>query len=67
MIGQRIHQARKAAGLTLAGLGEQIGLSHTAIQKFEHGKLTPLHPSFWHWPRRAGFVPNIFSGRFLSS
>lgn len=41
MIGQRIHQARKAAGLTLAGLGEQVGLSHTAIQKFEHGKLTP--------------------------
>ncbi len=41
MIGERIHQARKAAGLTLAELGAQLGVSHTAIQKFEQGLLTP--------------------------
>ena len=41
MIANRIRQARLAAGLTLAELGKQIGLSHTAIQKFEKGILTP--------------------------
>jgi Zn-dependent peptidase ImmA (M78 family)/transcriptional regulator with XRE-family HTH domain len=41
MIGQRIYQARKAAGLTLVELGEKLGVSHTAIQKFEQGRLTP--------------------------
>ncbi|NTW55494.1 MAG: ImmA/IrrE family metallo-endopeptidase [Chlorobiaceae bacterium] len=41
MIGERIYKARKVAGLTLAELGAQIGVSHTAIQKFEKGILTP--------------------------
>lgn len=41
MIGERILQARKAAGLTLAELGTQLGITHTAIQKFEQGRLTP--------------------------
>ena len=41
MIANRIRQARLAAGLTLAELGKQLGLSHTAIQKFEKGILTP--------------------------
>ena len=33
MIADRIRQARLAAGLTLGALGEQVGVSHTAIQK----------------------------------
>ncbi|MCD8503843.1 MAG: XRE family transcriptional regulator [Burkholderiaceae bacterium] len=41
MIADRIRQARLAAGLTLAELGNQLGVSHTAIQKFEKGFLTP--------------------------
>ncbi|NTV24724.1 MAG: ImmA/IrrE family metallo-endopeptidase [Chlorobiaceae bacterium] len=41
MIAQRIYQARKAAGLTLVELGAKLGVSHTAIQKFEQGRLTP--------------------------
>jgi Zn-dependent peptidase ImmA (M78 family)/transcriptional regulator with XRE-family HTH domain len=41
MIGARITRARKAAGLSLRALAEQTGLSHTALNKFEHGKLTP--------------------------
>ena len=35
MIGERIRMARLAAGLTLMAMGERLGLSHTAIQKFE--------------------------------
>ena len=41
MIADRIRQARLAAGLTLGALGEQVGVSHTAIQKYEKGLLTP--------------------------
>jgi Zn-dependent peptidase ImmA (M78 family)/DNA-binding XRE family transcriptional regulator len=40
-IGQRLKQARKAARLTLRSLGELVGLSHTAVQKFEIGGLVP--------------------------
>lgn len=41
MLGPRIHQARLAAGLTLKALGEQADVTHTTIQKYEKGVLTP--------------------------
>ena len=41
MIGIRITRARKAAGLSLRALAEQTGVSHTTLNKFEHGTLTP--------------------------
>ena len=41
MIADRIRQARLAAGLTLGALGEKVCVSHTAIQKYEKGLLTP--------------------------
>lgn len=40
-MADRIHQARLAAGLTLAALGSRVGVSHTAIQKYEKGLVTP--------------------------
>jgi len=41
MIGNRIRQARLAAGLTLDALGKKIGVTHNAIQKYEKGAMTP--------------------------
>lgn len=41
MLGQRIQRARKALGLSLRELGEQISLSHAAIKKYEHNEMTP--------------------------
>jgi Zn-dependent peptidase ImmA (M78 family)/DNA-binding XRE family transcriptional regulator len=41
MLGQRIHQARLAAGLTLEALGQQLGVTKAAIQKYEKGTVTP--------------------------
>lgn len=41
MLGERLKRARMLSGLSLRGLGERVGLSHTAIQKFELGILTP--------------------------
>lgn len=42
MLGNRIKRARKAMGLSLRGLAEQLApLTHTAIQNYENGKTTP--------------------------
>lgn len=41
MIGSRITRARKAAGISLRALAERTGVSHTTLNKFEHGALTP--------------------------
>lgn len=41
MIGERIKRARKAAGLSLRALAEQVGVSQTAINKYEKESLMP--------------------------
>lgn len=41
MIGERIHQARKAAGLTLRALAEKVDISAMAISKYETNKSIP--------------------------
>lgn len=41
MIEQRLKNARLSAGLTLMELGERVGVSHTAIQKYEKGLTVP--------------------------
>ena len=41
MIGDRIHQARKSAGLSMRALGEKAGISAMAISKYESNKSTP--------------------------
>ncbi len=41
MIGERIKQARTAAGLPLRGLADKVGISAMAISKYENGKSTP--------------------------
>lgn len=41
MFGERLERARKAAGLSLRALGEKVGVSQTAISKFEKNQLVP--------------------------
>ena len=41
MIGKRLHRARKAADLSLRDLAEQVGVSHTWINKFEKDQAMP--------------------------
>jgi Zn-dependent peptidase ImmA (M78 family)/DNA-binding XRE family transcriptional regulator len=41
MIGERIQQARKAAGLSLRALAEKTGVTAMAISKYENGQSTP--------------------------
>lgn len=40
-IGERIREARKAKGLTLEELGEQLGVSHAAVSRWENDERTP--------------------------
>ena len=40
-IGIRIERARKASGLSLRALGEEVGISHTALSKYEQGTVIP--------------------------
>ena len=60
MIADRIRQARLAAGLTLAALGEQVGVSHTAIQKYEKGLLTPSSSQLLKLARACGIRTEYF-------
>lgn len=41
MIGERIHRARKANGLSLRHLAEKTGISHTTLDHYEKGKRVP--------------------------
>lgn len=38
-LGQRIHAARKAKGLTLLEIADKVGLSEATIQRYEAGKI----------------------------
>ncbi|MDP3840997.1 MAG: XRE family transcriptional regulator [Oxalobacteraceae bacterium] len=60
MIGNRIRQARLAAGLTLAALGEQVGVTHTAIQKYEKGTMTPPSSQLLKLARACGIRVEYF-------
>lgn len=60
MIGNRIRQARLAAGLTLAALGEQIGVTHTAVQKYEKGTMTPPSSQLLKLARACGVRVEYF-------
>jgi len=41
MIGARLHRARKASGLSLRDLGHELGISHTAVSKYEKDQVMP--------------------------
>ena len=41
MIGERLRRARKGADLSLRALSDAVGLSHTAIDKYEKDQLVP--------------------------
>lgn len=41
MLGKRIQRARKARGLSLRDLGDQVELSHAAIKKYEDDEVIP--------------------------
>ncbi|MFC1641064.1 helix-turn-helix domain-containing protein [Myxococcota bacterium] len=45
MLGERIRRARALSGLSLRELAERSGVSHTALNRYEHGDMTPTSPT----------------------
>lgn len=41
-VGQRIREARKAYGITLAELGERVGISESNMQRYESGYIASV-------------------------
>lgn len=60
MIGKRIRQARLSAGLTLDALGDKVGVTHTAIQKYEKGTMTPPSSQLLKLARACGIRVEYF-------
>ena len=60
MIADRIRQARLASGLTLVALGKKVDVSHTAIQKYEKGLLTPSSSQLLKLARACGIRTEYF-------
>jgi len=54
MIGERIHRARKSAGHSLRALAENAGISHTTLNKYEHGTQMPGSPQLAALARALG-------------
>ena len=48
MIGERLKRARAAAGLSMAELGERVGVSANMIKKYEHDESMPGFEVFWN-------------------
>ena len=48
MLGERIQQARKAAGLSLRGLAEKTGVTAMAISKYERNESVPSSKVLYH-------------------
>ena len=55
MIGKRLKRARTAAGLSLAELGKQVGVSANMIKKYEHDESCPASRLTGIFRRRCKF------------
>jgi len=60
MIGARLHRARKASGLSLRDLGHELGISHTAVSKYEKDQLMPASGQLIKMSRALGVRAEYF-------
>lgn len=59
-IGLRLQRARKAAGLSLRTMAEALGVSHTLIDKYEAGAITPNSQQLIGLAKRSGVKVEYF-------
>ncbi len=60
MIGERIERARNAAGLSLRELGHILGISHTAVRKYEKENLMPSSKQLLQLAKAVGVRTDYF-------
>lgn len=60
MFGQRLERARKAMGLSLRGLGDKVGLSQTAISKYEKNQINPDSTMLMKFAKELGVKVEYF-------
>lgn len=60
MLAPRLSRARAAAGLSLRELAERVGLSHTAIAKYERGEVVPESTTLLAIARATGVKVEFF-------
>jgi Zn-dependent peptidase ImmA (M78 family)/DNA-binding XRE family transcriptional regulator len=60
MLATRIARARAAAGLSLRDLAAKLGVSHTAIAKYERGELVPSSDTLLALARATGVKVEFF-------
>lgn len=60
MLSSRIARARSSAGLSLRELAGQVGVSHTAIAKYERGQLAPSSTALLAIARATGVKVEYF-------
>jgi len=48
-VGRRIHDARKAAGLTQHELATRLGTTQEYVSRVERGKATPSVENLYRW------------------
>lgn len=59
-LGERLKQARKAAGLTQRQLAEKIGVSNTSVSNWEKGISSPDPDTIQHLCWALNVDPNFF-------
>jgi len=60
MFAMRFKQARKASGLSMAALAEEVGVSTNAIKKYEHGENMPSSDKLLKIARALGVRTEYF-------
>jgi len=61
VFGSRLRQARNAAGLSLRALADRVGVSQTAILKYEQGRISPASDLLMRLAKAVGLpVDHLF-------
>lgn len=58
VLGTRLRDRRKAAGLTQAGLAQRCGVSTELVSRIERGRCLPSLPTLIAFARTLGCTPN---------
>lgn len=62
LVGLRIAEARRAAGLTQAGLAGRLGTNQSYVARVEKGRAVPTVPQLYRWAEALAVDPGALLG-----